>query len=38
MNEMNYTPHSYLALIKVVGVGVGGLTAVNRMLASGLGG
>ncbi len=38
MNEMNYTPHSYLAVIKVVGVGGGGVNAVNRMIEAGVGG
>ena len=31
-------PHSYLAVIKVVGVGGGGVNAVNRMIESGVGG
>lgn len=30
------TPHQYLAVIKVVGVGGGGVNAVNRMIESGL--
>ena len=30
-------PHSYLAVIKVVGVGGGGVNAVNRMIESGVG-
>ena len=38
MNEMNYTPHSYLAVIKVVGVGGGGVNALNRMIEAGVGG
>src|ERR1700712_5484736 len=29
-------PHNYLAVIKVVGVGGGGVTAVNRMIERGL--
>ena len=32
MNQPNYTPHSYLAVIKVVGVGGGGVNALNRMI------
>ena len=28
------TPHQYLAVIKVVGVGGGGVNAVNRMIES----
>ena len=36
MNE--YTPHSYLAVLKVVGVGGGGVNAVNRMIEAGVGG
>jgi cell division protein FtsZ len=32
------TPHSYLAVIKVVGVGGGGVNAVNRMIDAGVGG
>ncbi len=31
-------PHSYLAVIKVVGVGGGGVNAVNRMIDAGVGG
>jgi cell division protein FtsZ len=31
-------PHSYLAVIKVVGVGGGGVNAVNRMIEAGVGG
>jgi cell division protein FtsZ len=38
MNEMNYTPHSYLAVIKVVGIGGGGVNALNRMIEAGVGG
>ncbi len=33
---MNATPHNYLAVIKVVGVGGGGVNAVNRMIDAGL--
>ncbi|HDH02833.1 MAG TPA: cell division protein FtsZ, partial [Actinobacteria bacterium] len=29
-------PHSYLAMIKVVGVGGGGVNAVNRMIDAGV--
>ena len=29
-------PHNYLAVIKVVGVGGGGVNAVNRMIDAGL--
>ena len=32
------SPHSYLAVIKVVGVGGGGVNAVNRMIEAGVGG
>jgi cell division protein FtsZ len=32
------TPHNYLAVIKVVGVGGGGVNAVNRMVDAGVGG
>jgi cell division protein FtsZ len=32
------TPHNYLAVIKVVGVGGGGVNAVNRMVEAGVGG
>jgi cell division protein FtsZ len=34
----NNVPHSYLAVIKVVGVGGGGVNAVNRMIEAGVGG
>ncbi len=34
----NRTPSTYLAVIKVVGVGGGGVNAVNRMIESGVGG
>jgi cell division protein FtsZ len=37
-SEMNYNPHSYLAVIKVVGVGGGGVNALNRMIEAGVGG
>ena len=30
------SPHNYLAVIKVVGVGGGGVNAVNRMIDAGL--
>ena len=30
------SPHNYLAVIKVVGVGGGGVNAVNRMIEQGL--
>ena len=30
------TPHNYLAVIKVVGIGGGGVNAVNRMIEQGL--
>ncbi len=33
-----HVPHSYLAVIKVVGVGGGGVNAVNRMIDAGVGG
>ena len=33
---MNATPQNYLAVIKVIGVGGGGVNAVNRMIDSGL--
>ena len=38
MTEKNKTPHTYLAVIKVVGVGGGGVNAVNRMIEMGVGG
>jgi cell division protein FtsZ len=38
MTESNLTPHTYLAVIKVVGVGGGGVNAVNRMIEAGVGG
>ena len=34
----SHVPHSYLAVIKVVGVGGGGVNAVNRMIEAGVGG
>ncbi len=34
----NRTPHNYLAVIKVVGVGGGGVNAVNRMVDANVGG
>ena len=36
MNKTSSSPHSYLAVIKVVGVGGGGVNAVNRMIEAGL--
>jgi len=38
MTETNNAPHTYLAVIKVVGVGGGGVNAVNRMIEMGVGG
>jgi len=38
MAESQVQPHSYLAVIKVVGVGGGGVNAVNRMIDAGVGG
>ena len=38
MTEKKRTPQSYLAVIKVVGVGGGGVNAVNRMIDAGIGG
>ena len=35
-SPMNATPQNYLAVIKVVGVGGGGVNAVNRMIDAGL--
>ncbi|MGH9293394.1 MAG: cell division protein FtsZ, partial [Acidimicrobiales bacterium] len=35
---MSNPGHSFIAMIKVVGVGGGGVNAVNRMIESGLGG
>ena len=35
-SPMNGTPQNYLAVIKVVGVGGGGVNAVNRMIDAGL--
>jgi len=32
MTTESRSPHSYLAVIKVVGVGGGGVNAVNRMI------
>jgi len=34
--DSNHTPHTYLAVIKVVGVGGGGVNAVNRMIDAGV--
>ncbi len=33
---MSNTPHNYLAVIKVIGVGGGGVNAVNRMIEAGI--
>ena len=38
MTQESHLPHSYLAVIKVVGVGGGGCNAVNRMIESDVGG
>jgi cell division protein FtsZ len=38
MTETSKAPHTYLAVIKVVGVGGGGVNAVNRMIDMGVGG
>lgn len=38
MTEKSKSPHTYLAVIKVVGVGGGGVNAVNRMIDMGVGG
>ncbi len=38
MTTESRSPHSYLAVIKVVGVGGGGVNAVNRMIEGGVGG
>ena len=38
MTSESRNPQSYLAVIKVVGVGGGGVNAVNRMIESGVGG
>ena len=38
MTETSNGPHTYLAVIKVVGVGGGGVNAVNRMIEMGVGG
>jgi cell division protein FtsZ len=38
MAEKSKGPHTYLAVIKVVGVGGGGVNAVNRMIEMGVGG
>ncbi len=38
MAETSKSPHTYLAVIKVVGVGGGGVNAVNRMIEMGVGG
>jgi cell division protein FtsZ len=38
MTDSKSAPHTYLAVIKVVGVGGGGVNAVNRMIEAGVGG
>lgn len=38
MTEANRPPNTYLAVIKVIGVGGGGVNAVNRMIDLGVGG
>ncbi len=38
MTDSKLTPHTYLAVIKVLGVGGGGVNAVNRMIEAGVGG
>ncbi len=38
MTQESHLPHSYLAVIKVIGVGGGGCNAVNRMIESDVGG
>ena len=38
MTSDAYNPQSYLAVIKVVGVGGGGVNAINRMIEAGFGG
>jgi cell division protein FtsZ len=38
MTDPKLAPHTYLAVIKVVGVGGGGVNAVNRMIDAGVGG
>jgi len=38
MTESNKPPSTYLAVIKVIGVGGGGVNAVNRMIDNGVGG
>ncbi|MCL1692335.1 MAG: cell division protein FtsZ [Actinomycetia bacterium] len=38
MTDSKISPHTYLAVIKVVGVGGGGVNAVNRMIEAGVGG
>jgi cell division protein FtsZ len=38
MTDSKTSPHTYLAVIKVVGVGGGGVNAVNRMIEAGVGG
>ena len=36
MNKMAGAPHNFLAVIKVIGVGGGGINAVQRMIDSGM--
>ena len=36
MTTQSFNPQSYLAVIKVVGVGGGGVNAINRMIEAGL--
>ncbi|MBU1865214.1 MAG: cell division protein FtsZ, partial [Actinobacteria bacterium] len=36
MTTERFSPQSYLAVIKVVGVGGGGVNAINRMIEAGL--
>jgi len=38
MNDSSLSPHTYLAVIKVIGVGGGGVNAVNRMIEAGVAG
>ncbi|MEA2023677.1 MAG: cell division protein FtsZ [Actinomycetota bacterium] len=38
MTDSKLSPHTYLAVIKVVGVGGGGVNAVNRMIEASVGG
>ena len=36
MTTSKSSPHNYLAVIKVVGIGGGGVNAINRMIDAGL--